>query len=484
MNRRILARSARGQARPHLRAVLLIALLLISTGTSWIFAPATNAPATPSRAEAASTSNLPAAAAVVSTDMTAHAGRPVAPIDVPPAPSAPASGTNYQVLLIESGLSSGLVWNSSVTNTSTPQEPLWANNSDDTHVFYEPNGTYTYQVLASTLSWATPDDTGDFTVQGSPVNLTFPFQEVFLVSLNETELPSGGEWKTTVTNDSTQVSKTTHSGSTSHTYYEPNGSYGYQVSSDDAYYATPSASGTFTVRGSAVSLLLEFEHLYAVTVQESGLPLGTTWSAALKNSTGNLTTQSSANSLLTFSEPNGSYSYHVLSNLANYLVASPSGDAPFSVLGEDENLTATFAQLFHVTIYETGLPPASTWTATVGNSTFNVSSTSLRNFAVLLEPNGTYWYSGASSRTNYAPWSTLHYFAINGSSVNITVAFHQISGAGPPIPFRTWFLIAVAAAVAGAAMIAVVAARVIRRRRQPRPPPQPWEESAPEPTKQ
>lgn len=47
-----------------------------------------------------------------------------------------------------------------------------------------------------------------------------------------------------------------------------------------------------------------YEPLYNVTFVENGLPLGTLWSDTL-----NGTTKSSTSSLITFSLPNGSYSY-------------------------------------------------------------------------------------------------------------------------------------------------------------------------------
>jgi hypothetical protein len=151
------------------------------------------------------------------------------------------------------------------------------------------------------------------------------------VTFTETGLPSGTSWSVTV-ND-TKLSTTT----TSISVREINGTYSYTVSGVPGYSLTSSYSGSFTVKGAAVSISLTFKQVvYTVTFTETGLPSGTTWSLTLANGT----VLKSSNTSISFTEPNGTYSYTLNTTNSNYKANSTSGS--FTVSGSAVSETVGF----------------------------------------------------------------------------------------------------------------------------------------------
>ena len=73
-------------------------------------------------------------------------------------------------------------------------------------------------------------------------------------------------------------------------------------------YAPSSPSGWFIVNGTNATKSITFSLLtYSVTFTGSGLPSGTSWSVTV-----NGITESSTNSTITFTLPNGNYSYSII----------------------------------------------------------------------------------------------------------------------------------------------------------------------------
>jgi hypothetical protein len=160
--------------------------------------------------------------------------------------------------------------------------------------------------------------------------------------------------------------------------------------------------------------------VYPVTFSETGLPTGTGWSVTLDGSS-----LSSASSTITFTEPNGSYSYTV-GPVSGYELNPSSGTA--IVNGSNEDLEVTFvavAASHAVTFEETGLPSGTTWSVTLNGVTKSASTNAI-NFP---QPNGTYAYTIG----NVAGWhqTTLPYagsVTVNGVAVTEpTLAFLQVT---------------------------------------------------------
>jgi YVTN family beta-propeller protein len=140
----------------------------------------------------------------------------------------------------------------------------------------------------------------------------------YTITFSESGLPSGTSWSTT-------FNGTTNSSTTGLiTFTSINGSYSYNISSIAGYTISP-LSGSVNVEGKNVTVNITFTHVkvtvskYTITFSESGLPSGTSWSVTL-----NGTKESSTTDTISFSEPNGSYSYSV-SNVTGYSVSTVSG---------------------------------------------------------------------------------------------------------------------------------------------------------------
>ena len=120
---------------------------------------------------------------------------------------------------------------------------------------------------------------------------------------------------------------------------------------------------------------------YGVTFTESGLPSGTSWSITF-----NGTKESSTTSTISFTAPNGTYSYTV-GSVSGYSAASASGS--ISVNGASMSKTVTFSKLYSVTFTESGLPSGTSWFVTLNGSKESSTSSTI----TFSEINGTYTYT-------------------------------------------------------------------------------------------
>ena len=136
-------------------------------------------------------------------------------------------------------------------------------------------------------------------------------------------------------------------------FSEPNGSYSYTITTTDRIYEVSLSSGSITVNGASVSKSVTFSMVkYTATFTESGLPSGTTWYVNLSNGQ----SFSSTTSTISFSEPNGSYSYTV-SSVSGYSVSPSSGS--IAVSGSSISKTITYTS--------TSAPPGKTPSSRIPN---------------------------------------------------------------------------------------------------------------------
>ncbi|MGC8861089.1 MAG: hypothetical protein ACP5QH_07830, partial [Thermoplasmata archaeon] len=139
----------------------------------------------------------------------------------------------------------------------------------------------------------------------------------YLVIFNESGLPPGVAWYVNITGEISSGPLTGNS----YYIYLPNGNYSYIIATVNKSYAPTQSSGTFTVNGANVNIAVTFNLVtYTVTFTESGLPAGTTWSVTLGG-----TTKSSNTNTITFSEPNGTYSYIIATVNKSYAPTQSSG---------------------------------------------------------------------------------------------------------------------------------------------------------------
>lgn len=228
----------------------------------------------------------------------------------------------------------------------------------------------------------------------------------YATSFTESGLPSGTEWWVNVTGQPAANSLTS-----TITLSLPNGSYTYAVSTAlKTYHAS---GGSFTVNGGPVSQAVTFAPVaYTVTFTESGLPSGTSWSAALNGAT-----QSSVTSTIAFSEPNGTYSF---------TMSSPDwqphpGSGKVTVNGTSQAVAITFTQVtYTVTFTETGLPSGTNWSVSLG--LVPTTRTSTTSTITLPEPNGTYDFT-VWAVAGYTTSPSSGSVTVNGAAVTQAITF-------------------------------------------------------------
>ncbi len=207
----------------------------------------------------------------------------------------------YQVSFTETGLPHGTKWYINITGGKSYS----SNNS--TITIYEVNGTYSYSIATADKSYSSPK--GTFVVDGASFSSKVSFTPVLYdITFQETGLPSGTLWNVT-------LNGTTRSGKGPFIFSMMNGSYSYNISSVSGY-RTKDYSGNVIVAGSNVTVTNSWTQItYPVTITISGLPSGSSWSATIEGPSiaGQPSTQTltSTSNVITFYEPNGSYSYSV-----------------------------------------------------------------------------------------------------------------------------------------------------------------------------
>jgi len=313
----------------------------------------------------------------------------------------------YQVTFMENGLPTEKVWYVNLSNGQT------FSSTTDTITFTEPNGSYTYAIATSNKEYAPLESVGSFTISGTNMNISVSFNLVtYKITFTESGLFSGN-WYVNITGQPS--SGPIPSSLASYSVSLPNGSYSYTVSAGNKEYK-PSYTGSFTVNGASVSESITFSEVtYTVTFTESGLPTGATWNVTL-----NGVKSSSSSFSISFSGPNGTYSY-TIGIYQGYSAFPYSGTV--TVNGANVNVAITFTQVkYSVTFTESGLPSGTSWYVTLNGLT----ETSTNGTLTFNEPNGTYSYviSGISGyRAN--PYSGI--INVNGNPVSISTIWTTIT---------------------------------------------------------
>ncbi|MGD0249964.1 MAG: hypothetical protein ABSB97_03620, partial [Thermoplasmata archaeon] len=230
----------------------------------------------------------------------------------------------YSVTFMETGLHSGTMWSvtiGSVTLSSTTNKI----------VFHLGNGTYSYHV--GIVPGYKTTQNGSFTVSGLPVTVTVAFSvKKYTITFTETGLPSGTSWCVTLTPGSTTCS-TTGSIKVS----DPNGTYSYAITPIAGYHITTgSYTGSVTVNGAnPANIAVHWTQVkYTVSFTETGLPHGTSWQVTIDSQT-----KSGTGKTISFSLPNGTYSFTITSTGYTETSNPPS---PLTVNGATATVRVTF----------------------------------------------------------------------------------------------------------------------------------------------
>ena len=316
-------------------------------------------------------------------------GGPVSPA---PQSSPIVMEKQYLVTFNETGLKSQIVWNINISATQT------FSSYNSSNSFYESNGTFNFTAYAP--GYVAYPSSGNFTVNGSALNITVKFYKLYSVTFTENGLPYGTYWSVEL------GSAILGSTSSSINFIRPNGSYTYIIVPVKGYSASPS-SGNFNIKGAKVKVAIAFtannSTNYTVIFTETGLPAGSSWNVDL-----NGTKQSSSDVNITFTEPNGTYPFSV----ADVSTYSPSPESGYvTVNGSDQVVPIDFATGYAVTFTVQGLPPGTDWMMEFNGTSQSVSSDSI-TFNV---QNGSYDYEIISFWSNdqsefFYPWGSPNNF--------------------------------------------------------------------------
>jgi hypothetical protein len=206
----------------------------------------------------------------------------------------------YSVTFTESGLPTGTPWYLNLSNGQS------FSSATSTIKFNEPNGTYLYTVATGDKEYSPSPSHGSFTT-GTSVSVAIAFKEVtYAATFTESGLSSETPWSVT-------LSGTTESSTAEITFNEPNGTYAYTVTSISGFKAS-TYSGSIMVSGSPLNISIAWSLVtYTVTITETGISAGTSWSATLTGTSFNgqqiNVTANSTTNAITFNEPNGTYNY-------------------------------------------------------------------------------------------------------------------------------------------------------------------------------
>lgn len=219
--------------------------------------------------------------------------------------------TKYTITFGETNLPAGQEWYVNLTNY-VDSGPI----TGSSYSLSLTNGTYYYIISTSNKIYSPSTSSGSFYVNGSSLLETITFSEVkYSITFKESGLPLGIAWYVNLTNgnDSMPIMETSYS------FYLINGTYSYIIVTLDKRFKVSSASTPFEVKGSSLTVSVQFSELFTVTFTESGLPASAVWYVNLTNyiDSGPIT-GSSFTMLMT----NGTYSYEV--SLATGYTVSPS----------------------------------------------------------------------------------------------------------------------------------------------------------------
>lgn len=293
-----------------------------------------------------------------------------------------------------------------------------------------------------------------FDVAGSVTTIGIRFSPfTYPVTFNESGLPFGTTWwvdmngvRTTSTSDEIVVDL-------------PNGTYTFDVGGSPGYLPAPYNS-TLVVLGAPEQKIVSFQPVeYDLLFREAGLPNGTGWVVAVGSQV-----QSSLNDTVTFLEPNGTYSYVILS-VSGY---KSSASGLVTINGNTTAVAVTFDPItYPVTIIEFGLPAGTVWSVTVWSTLtgFNETLSTNSSIVIFFLSNGTYKLS-VNVSGSFNVTLTSGQFTVAGQSPSSPTAYiSPLRTSGSTGQTTTlWAEIGIGLGGAGLVVAAVV---LLRRRRGP-----------------
>ena len=323
----------------------------------------------------------------------------------------------HKVSFNETGLSSGKWY----VNISGASEYAPAGSSV---VYCLPNGSYSFNVSSTNMSYSSYPSSGKITVNGSlTVNITFKVSK-FAASFYQSGLPSGTTWSVEISNSSGNLF-TQSSSSSSIRFLLSNGSYNYSARDDSLDYKPVNGQGTFLISGNnSTSMTIKFYPvLYIEIFSEVGMPAGY-WYVNITNSSGKTFIASSNSTNITIDLMNGTYTYRA--GTTNRIYFNSSTETVVLSGGKPSTITVKFdTYLAPVVFNETGLPDGTSWSVTLGTKTITSSNTSI----VFYLCNSTLAFN-ISNPTGFAATPSYGSVTVNGYKITESITFSAVKQTG------------------------------------------------------
>ena len=216
------------------------------------------------------------------------------------------------------------------------------------------------------------------------------------------------------------------------------------------------AQGNFSLKAGEYLPLTASTSTYTVSFTESGLPSGTTWYVNLSGGQ----SFSSSTSTITFTAPNGTYSYTISTADKTY---SPSPYfSSFTVNGASVPVSIAFSKVqYTVKFTESGLPSGTSWYVNLSNGMDSGAITGL-SYSFSLT-NGTYSYT-IENVSGYTVSPSSGSLTVSGGNATKTITFTVTSTPSKPSSISSTDLYGIIGAVGAVAIIGTVLA-IMRKRR-------------------
>ncbi len=324
--------------------------------------------------------------------------------------------SNYSYFYNGNEYTNGILDNSTVPGTLSPQFSATGDSGGSIAVFRQPTHASLFSYLSPTgsgkyiqaqtssfgigadqssdisvnLSWQRSPSHWNLSVSsGSSMQGVLSYLSGYSMKFNESGLPNGSLWYVNLS-PAESISTDSHSMA-----FQPmNGSYTFSVSTSDKKFRPVNSTGTFVISGSGSNETVEFTKvLFNITIGESGLPAGTKWFVNITGMNGSF----SADQNQSFELQNGTYSFRTYSQGRIY---SPAYRRNFTVDGRAMNLVINFSRVLYGVIFkETGLPSGTSWSV----SFEGMEKTTGGQTAEFNASNGSYTFNVSNSGPYYPP---------------------------------------------------------------------------------
>lgn len=264
-----------------------------------------------------------------------------------------------------------------------------------------------------------------FYVQGAAETVNLTYQALYAVNFTEQGLPSGISWSASIYSEPFSTYGDGVSGEFNVSLQAPNGTYTFSVSVDSYIYSPSPSTGSFSVDGGPVVINITFVHppLYNLTLQESGLPVGTFWYAYVYTVSWGSFYQSTISSSLVYAIPNGTGTVDAY---------GPSGysqpAATFSIDGSSVTVWVNFSVLYSVVFQPIGVNYANFYEVDitpVGGLTSTIYGYGYDDPATTHLLNGTYNFVVTAYYGFYV--SPLNgSFTVDGAPLQVSLTFAEI----------------------------------------------------------